>query len=180
MATVNVMYQTSLAQFVELFLKSMELADKSTLATKRVKQIVDTMTYLVYRYINKGLYDRDKMLFVFIVTVKIMITGNLLEVRRCGVGCCVACFDEFLPRLPPPPAALVITRLPTFPCSCGLARRWSCRRCGGNPHGSPPKPGSTPWRWEKTRSFLRSPTTFCATRRCGGGGTTTTSRSCCQ
>ena len=52
---VNVMYQTSLAQFIELFMKSMDVAEKASLAVRRVANIIDSMTYIVYRYINKGL-----------------------------------------------------------------------------------------------------------------------------
>ena len=69
MSMVNVMYQTSLAQFTELFMKSMDVAEKANLPAKRVQKIIDCMTYLVYRYVNKGLYEVDKLLFIFIVTV---------------------------------------------------------------------------------------------------------------
>jgi len=79
MSLVNVMYQTSLAQFTELFMKSMDVAEKAALASKRVQNIIDAMTYIVYRYVNKGLYERDKLLFVFIVAVKIMVTAGLLD-----------------------------------------------------------------------------------------------------
>eukprot|EP01029_Cantina_marsupialis_P005375 TRINITY_DN157_c1_g2_i1.p1 TRINITY_DN157_c1_g2~~TRINITY_DN157_c1_g2_i1.p1 ORF type:complete len:3733 (+),score=1529.44 TRINITY_DN157_c1_g2_i1:1436-11200(+) len=79
MSLVNVMYQTSLAQFLELFMKSMDIADKASLASKRVSNIIDTMTYSVYRYVNRGLYEKDKLLFVFIVTLKIMVTAGKLK-----------------------------------------------------------------------------------------------------
>jgi len=79
MSLVNVMYQTSLAQFLQLFMKSMDVAEKASLASKRVVKIVDAMTYLVYRYINLGLYEKDKQLFVFITAVKILITAGMLE-----------------------------------------------------------------------------------------------------
>ena len=76
------MYQTSLSQFVELFMKSMEVAEKAALATKRVLNIIDSMTYVTYRYINKGLYERDKLLFVFLVACKIMVTAGLLDMSE--------------------------------------------------------------------------------------------------
>ena len=111
MTQVNVMYQTSLSQFTDLFSRSMTIAEKSSLASKRVQLIIDAMTYLVYRYINRGLYERDKasdstegerggggasrcplaraclppplqLLFIFIVTVKIMVTAGLMDQVR--------------------------------------------------------------------------------------------------
>ena len=89
MSMVNCMYQTSLAQFTELFMKSMDVAEKANLPAKRVQKIIDCMTYLVYRYVNKGLYEVDKLLFVFIVTVKIMVTAGILD-PRCVALCCVS------------------------------------------------------------------------------------------
>ncbi|CAM9817901.1 unnamed protein product, partial [Chrysoparadoxa australica] len=52
MQLVNVMYQTSLDQFQKLFDKSMDVADKASLASKRVANIIDAMTYGVYSYIS--------------------------------------------------------------------------------------------------------------------------------
>merc|ERR1711871_1114556 len=79
MSGVNVMYQTSLSQFLGLFMDSMNQAEKATLASKRVNNIIYTLTYLVYRYINRGLYEADKLTFVLLVTVKILITANHLS-----------------------------------------------------------------------------------------------------
>lgn len=75
---VNPMYQTSLDQFLGLFMDSMDKAEKATLASKRVTNIIDTMTYITYRYINRGLYERDKLTFILIVTLKILITARKL------------------------------------------------------------------------------------------------------
>merc|ERR1711988_742721 len=79
MSGVNVMYQTSLTQFLTLFNESMDKAEKATLASKRVNNIIYTLTYLVYRYINRGLYEADKLTFVLLVTVKILITAGHLS-----------------------------------------------------------------------------------------------------
>ena len=79
MSGVNVMYQTSLGQFLQLFADSMDKADKATLASKRVANIIKTMTYLVYRYINRGLYEKDKLCFILLVTIKILITAGDLR-----------------------------------------------------------------------------------------------------
>lgn len=82
MSHVNCMYQTSLDQFQRLFDKSMDVADKAVVAVKRVTNIIETMTYLVYRYINRGLYERDKTSFKLIVTFKILLTANKLDTRN--------------------------------------------------------------------------------------------------
>lgn len=79
MSGVNVMYQTSLTQFLVLFMDSMDKAEKAALASKRVLNIIETMTYIVYRYINRGLYEKDKLTFVLCVTMKILITAGHLK-----------------------------------------------------------------------------------------------------
>ena len=78
MSQVNCMYQTSLDQFQQQFDKSMDVAEKAALASKRVNNIIDAMTYLTYRYINRGLYERDKVSFKLIVTFKILLTAGKL------------------------------------------------------------------------------------------------------
>jgi dynein heavy chain len=79
MSLVNVMYQTSLVQFLDLFMGSMEKAEKASLASKRVANIIDTMTYMTYRYINRGLYEADKLTFVLLVALKILVAAQLLK-----------------------------------------------------------------------------------------------------
>lgn len=75
---INCMYQTSLNQFLALFMRSMDIAEKAALASKRVANIIETMTYISYRYINRGLYERDKLTFVLLLTMKILVTDSLL------------------------------------------------------------------------------------------------------
>merc|ERR1719261_168920 len=79
MSLVNCMYQTSLEQFLHVFMRSMDLAEKAALASKRVANIIDTMTYITYRYINRGLYEADKQLFVLLMTMKVLVTAGLLS-----------------------------------------------------------------------------------------------------
>jgi dynein heavy chain len=79
MSLVSCMYQTSLEQFLVVFMKSMDLAEKAALASKRVVNIIDTMSYITYRYINGGLYERHKQLFVLLMTMKVLVTAGLLS-----------------------------------------------------------------------------------------------------
>ena len=85
MSLVNHMYQTSLDQFQTLFDKSMDVAEKAVLASKRVSNITDAMTYTVYRYISRGLYERDKVSFKLIVTFKILLTAGKIDARGISI-----------------------------------------------------------------------------------------------
>ena len=79
LSLVNVMYQTSLAQFLVVFMDSMEQAERATIASKRVTNIINKMTYMVYRYVNRGLYERHKMTFVILTLMKIMVQAGTLS-----------------------------------------------------------------------------------------------------
>ncbi|RHY51106.1 hypothetical protein DYB38_003376 [Aphanomyces astaci] len=76
---VNCMYQSSLDQFLTLFKKAMDIADRASLSSKRVHNILDAMTYLVYRATNRGLYEKDKLAFVMVVALKILVTADTLD-----------------------------------------------------------------------------------------------------
>jgi dynein heavy chain len=73
---VNVMYQTSLDQFLDIFMGSMEKSEKSNLASKRVANIISTLTYDTYRYINCGLFERDKLTFRLLMAMKILVSAG--------------------------------------------------------------------------------------------------------
>jgi dynein heavy chain, axonemal len=79
MSGVNCMYQTSLSQFLALFMESMDKAEKAALASKRVSNIISEQTWITYRYMNRGLYEADKLTFVLLVTLKILITRGDLK-----------------------------------------------------------------------------------------------------
>jgi dynein heavy chain len=72
------MYNSSLVQFLEQFDKSVRNSEKSQAASKRVGLITQYLTYQAYRYVNRGLFERDKMMFKLMVTLKIMtVDGDI-------------------------------------------------------------------------------------------------------
>ena len=72
MQEISKMYSTSLQQFSELFEQGIDTAIPSNHTETRVKNIVHRLTEQVYRYINRGLFERDKLAFVFLVCFKIL------------------------------------------------------------------------------------------------------------
>ncbi|XP_077985364.1 dynein axonemal heavy chain 8-like [Glandiceps talaboti] len=71
MSMVNVMYQTSLKQFLGIFDISMAKSDKSPIPAKRMQNIIDYLTYEVFRYSCRGLYETHKFLFTLLMALKI-------------------------------------------------------------------------------------------------------------
>merc|ERR1719262_864792 len=70
------MYNCSLLQFQEQFDKSVRNSEKAQPTSKRVDKIIKFLTYQVYRYTNRGLFERDKMMFKLIVTMRISVVAN--------------------------------------------------------------------------------------------------------
>jgi len=70
------MYNCSLLQFLAQFETSVRNSEKCQPTAKRVDKIIQFLTYQVYRYMNRGLFERDKMMFKIIVTMKIMVVAN--------------------------------------------------------------------------------------------------------
>jgi len=78
MTLVNWMYNTSLSQFLELFDFSIYNSATAQLVKERVVNITQCLTMKVYRYINRGLFERDKTTFKLMMSTKILIKEGRL------------------------------------------------------------------------------------------------------
>nr|XP_038033594.1 dynein heavy chain 8, axonemal [Anas platyrhynchos] len=82
MSMVNNMYQTSLAQFLKLFDQSMAKSEKSPVPHKRISNIIDYLTYEIYTYSVRGLYENHKFLFTLLLTLKIDLERGHVKTRE--------------------------------------------------------------------------------------------------
>jgi len=78
---INSMYQIALNQFLGWFDYSLWTAEKPQSAAKRVEALKDFMTYHTYVNVDRGLFGGDKILYKFMLTVKILQSelGSLNE-----------------------------------------------------------------------------------------------------
>ncbi|KAK9891390.1 hypothetical protein WA026_014631 [Henosepilachna vigintioctopunctata] len=78
MAMVNIMYQTSLVQFLERFDLSMARSEKSPITSKRIHSINEYLTFEIYKYKSRGLYEMHKYMFVLLLTLKIDLERGVI------------------------------------------------------------------------------------------------------
>ena len=85
MILVNWMYNTSLQQFLGLFDWSIDNSPKAQIVKDRVHNITTELTRKVYRYINRGLFERDKTTFKLMMSMKILIKEGKLTSMDVGM-----------------------------------------------------------------------------------------------
>ena len=78
-SVVDCMYQTSLAQFNELYELSIDQSEKANMPSKRITNIIEYMTYEIYLYIQRGLFERHKLLFALMLTNKISLSAGKIK-----------------------------------------------------------------------------------------------------
>ncbi|XP_050432698.1 dynein axonemal heavy chain 5 [Adelges cooleyi] len=71
MSNVNVMYQNSLKQFLMLFDNSINKSTRSSITEERIQNILHYLTYEVWKFTMRSLYERHKPLFTLMLAMKI-------------------------------------------------------------------------------------------------------------
>jgi dynein heavy chain len=74
MANIEPMYQYSLPWFVELFISSILNSEKNADHNIRLLNLNDHFKYSIYCNVSRSLFEKDKILFVLLLSVK--ITGG--------------------------------------------------------------------------------------------------------
>lgn len=70
-------------QFNALYEDSIDKSEKAALPSKRMANIMDHMTWEIYLYIQRGLFERHKLVFALILATKIWTSaGKVLQTLK--------------------------------------------------------------------------------------------------
>ena len=77
---IDPMYQYSLTWFVNLYINSIQDSNKSKLLDKRLRYLQEHFTFSLYQNVCRSLFEKDKLLYSFVLCSKIMSgQGELKE-----------------------------------------------------------------------------------------------------
>jgi dynein heavy chain len=78
MSLVNAMYQVSLDQFLKLFETAIELSEPepSSIVARRVEAIVEFSTFFLYKFVSRGLFENDKMVFLLQLALRFELAAR--------------------------------------------------------------------------------------------------------
>lgn len=73
------MYQYSLQYIEKIFHISMESAEKSAVLETRLTNLIDSITKDVYKNVTRGLFEKDKVLFSFMIASSINKASKVIS-----------------------------------------------------------------------------------------------------
>jgi dynein heavy chain len=80
--TIDPMYQYSLQWFQRLFAASVKNSEPNAEVAGRIKSLNDYFTLSLYQNVCRSLFERHKLLFSFLLCVKIMMGSNEINIEE--------------------------------------------------------------------------------------------------
>ena len=79
LSIIDNMYQYSLQYIEKIIHYSMDSAEKSKSVDVRLNLLIDEITKNIYRNVSRGLFEKDKVLFSFLIATSINRHAKLIN-----------------------------------------------------------------------------------------------------
>ncbi|XP_059505480.1 dynein axonemal heavy chain 1 [Stegostoma tigrinum] len=79
LSNVDPMYQYSLEWFLSIFMSGIANSERADTVEKRIKLINNYFTYSLYLSVCRSLFEKHKLMFAFLVCVRIMMNDNKID-----------------------------------------------------------------------------------------------------
>jgi len=76
---IDPMYQNSLAYVKTLFNRAIHQSPQSDTIEGRLAILIDNITRMIYTNISRGLFEKDKLIFSFLITTGILRNASMID-----------------------------------------------------------------------------------------------------